>query len=125
MNLHIQFRKLDPTPALKRHVEDMVKKLDKHVTYPMEVHVVLSVNKVDHMAEITCYAEHHELVALAKSKNLYESIETAVKKLEQQLKKHRERKKGHTAAHFIARPKGLKMARDVGAELPHQVKNKG
>lgn len=124
MNLHIQFRKLEPTSAIRHRVEDRVKKLDKYVTYPMEVHAVLSVNKVEHTAEITCYAEHHELVVLAKSKNLYESIDTAVKKLERQLKKHRERRKGHTTAHFIARSKALKMARDVGAEIPHLMKKK-
>lgn len=122
MGLHFTFRKIEATEALKDHVTKKVEKFKKFVTYPMEVHVLLSLEKPLHCAEITCHAEHRELVALAKTKDLYESIDAAVHKIEAQLKKEREKKKGHNSARLAVRPTALKLARDVKADLPHREK---
>lgn len=122
MNVHFTFRKVDSTQALKEHLTKKTAKFFKFVTYPMEVQVILSVEKQFHTAEITCHAEHRQLVAMAKSKDLYESIDMACHKIESQLKKERERKKGHKAAHLINRKKSLRLAQDVEAELPHREK---
>jgi putative sigma-54 modulation protein len=65
----------------------------------MEIHVFLSVQKEVHSVEIKCHAEHKELAALAKSKDLYESIDMVVHKLEAQLKKERDKRKGHNRPH--------------------------
>ena len=50
-------------------------------------------------------------------KDLYESIDMVVHKVESQLKKEREKKKGHNSARLAARPKSLKLARDVEAGI--------
>jgi putative sigma-54 modulation protein len=99
MSLHFNFKHLEATDALKTHIEDKVSKLYKIVTYPMEIHVFLSVQKEVHSVEIKCHAEHKELAALAKSKDLYESIDMVVHKLEAQLKKERDKRKGHNRPH--------------------------
>lgn len=122
MNLHLTFRNMEATDALKEHLEKRTEKFEKFVTYPIEVHVRLQVDRPYHTAEITCHAEHQELVALAQTKDLYEAIDLAVHKMESQLKKRREKRKGHTAAHLVKRPKALKVADDVGALLPHREK---
>jgi putative sigma-54 modulation protein len=122
MSLHFAFRKIDATDALKDRIEKRVDKLRKFVTYSMEVHVTLSLEKAVHIAEITCRAEHREMVGIAKTKDLYESIDQAAHKVEAQLKKEREKKKGHAAAHTNARPAALKLAADVEADVPHREK---
>ena len=122
MSVHINFRNIDSTQAIKDHVEDKIEKLTKFVTYPMEVHVILSLEKAQQCAEITCHAEHKEIVATSKSKNLYESIDTCCHKIEAQLKKEREKKKGHQAAHKAASKHADKLGTDVKAVLPHQGK---
>jgi putative sigma-54 modulation protein len=122
MNVNIVFRKIPATEALKSYVEKKTKKFFKYVTYPMEVHVIVSVEKPNHMAEITCHAEHKDLVAVAKTKDLYESIDLAIQKIETQLKKNREMHKGHKKAHETAR-RGSKLATDVPAMIPHREKN--
>lgn len=121
MNLNIVFRKIDGTESLKKYIEKKVAKFLKHVTYPMEVHVIISLEKQFQTAEITCHAEHKDLVAVAKSKNLYESIDLVTAKIETQLKKERERRKGHAKAHVAARRKS-KLATDIEADIPHREK---
>lgn len=123
MSIHINFRKAEPTEALKKHATKRVEKFFKFVTYPMEIHVLLSVDrKSEHVAEITLHAEHRDMVAIATSKDLYESVDVAAHKLENQLKKEREKRKGHTKAHETARKTSLKAGKDLEAELPHTEK---
>lgn len=122
MSLHINFRNIDVTLALKEHIEDRIEKLRKFVSYSMEIHVILGIVKAQQCVEITCRAEHKDFVATAKTKDLYESIDTCVHKLEAQLKKEREKKKGHNAAHKINSAKAEKLGADVQAILPHQGK---
>jgi len=122
MGLHFTFRKIKSTEALKEYITKKVDKFTKYVTYPMEVNVFLSIEKTYQVAEITVHAEHRQLVAVAKTKDLYESIDLAGSKIEKQLKKNREKRKGHKTAHLATRPRSLKLARDVNADLPHREK---
>lgn len=123
MSIQISFLKTDPTEALKKHAQKRVEKFLKFVSYPIEINVLLSVDrKSEHIAEITIHAEHRELVAIATSKDLYESVDIAAHKIEAQLKKEREKRKGHAKAHTAARKAGLKAATDLEAELPHTEK---
>ena len=122
MSLNITFKNLESTDAIKAYVEKKTEKFRKYVTYPMEVHVILSVAKGFHTAEITSHAEFHDMVATSKTEDLYESIDSAVAKIETQLKKEREKKKGHTAAHKVSRKGDKELIKDVPAHLPHQGK---
>jgi putative sigma-54 modulation protein len=119
MSFQLDFRKIDATDALKAKIEKRTDKFRKFVTYPMDIHVMLSLEKLLHCAEITCHAEHRVMVAVAKTKDLYESIDLAAQKIESQLRKEREKHKGHKLAHKLSSGKGAKLATDVGAVLPH------
>ncbi|MBM4302765.1 MAG: ribosome-associated translation inhibitor RaiA [Deltaproteobacteria bacterium] len=119
MSLHLNFRNIESTDAIKQHIEDKVDKFKKFVTYPMEIHVILSVEKTLHCVEITCHAEHKDFIATSKSKNLYESIDVCSHKIEAQLKKEREKKKGHNSAHKIASRHAEKLGADIKAIFPH------
>jgi putative sigma-54 modulation protein len=122
MSLNMSFRKVKATEALKEHIEKKVAKFNKFVSYPIQIDVHLSIDKAYQCAEITCHAEHRQLVAVAKSKDLYESIDMVAHKIEAQLKKERERKKGHNSAHLAVRPTATRLARDVNADIPHREK---
>ena len=124
MNVHFTFRNITSTDAIKEHVTKKVEKFGKFVTYELDVHVRCFVEKPYHNCEITVYAEHQELVAIATTKDLYEAIDLTVHKIENQLKNEREKRKGHKSARLATRPKALKLAQDVGADIPHQEKKK-
>ena len=123
MQIHYTFRKIEATDAIKTHVEKKIIKFSKFISYPVEFYAMLCVEKGGgHRAELKCHAEHRELVAQAKSRNLYESIDQAAHKLENQLKRERERKKGHLSAHLSSRSSSLRTGTDVAIELPHREK---
>lgn len=121
MGLHITFKNIESTEAIKTYLEKKVTKFQKYITYPMEVHAILSVSRGEQVVELTCHAEYQDMVATAKSDDLYSSIDQAVVKIETQMKKEREKKKGHTAGHKVSR-RGDKLATDLAPELPHQGK---
>jgi len=122
MTLHFAFRKMEVTDALKKMIEKKTAKLGRIITYPMDVHVTVSLEKTIHICEIVCHAEHRDLVGLAKTEDLYESIDDAVKKIEIQLKKERDKKKGHSAAHKVVRLPEGKEVKDIGEGFPHEGK---
>lgn len=122
MSLHFVFRNLESTDALKEHITKKTDKFRKIVSYPLDVHITLKVDKLDHEVEITCHAEHRQLAAHARTRDLYESIDGAVTKMEIQLRKERDLKKGHKTAHKASRPSSLKEAKDVDGEIPHKEK---
>ncbi len=122
MSLKFAFRKIPSTQALKDHIAKRVEKFEKFVAYSIDVDVRLSLEKMYHCVELTVHAEHRTLVAVAKTKDLYESIDMAAHKIEAQLKKERERRKGHSTARISTRPKGLRQGSDVEADLPHREK---
>jgi len=122
MSLHFTFRKIEATDALKDRITKRVEKFRKFVTYPMEIHVTMGLERALHCAEIVCHAEHRELVAVAKTKDLYEAIDIVAHKIENQLKKQREKRKSRTAAHLATRANGIKLGRDVSINFPHRDK---
>lgn len=119
MALHLHFKKIETTEALKAHIEGRVEKFEKFVTYPMEIHVFLSVDKDIHTAEMKCHAEYRDIVATASEEDLYSAIDAVAHKVENQLKKEREKKKGHAAARKVVKKTPEDLATDLAAEIPH------
>ena len=119
MAVHFQFKNIDATDALKSHIEKRVEKFEKFVSYSMEIHIFLKLEREQHIAELKCHAEHKEMVATAKEEDLYAAIDMVCHKIEAQLKKEREKRKGHSTAHraLEADPEALPI--DIMAEVPH------
>jgi putative sigma-54 modulation protein len=122
MSVKFVFRHMDSSEAIETLVTKKLEKVTKVVEYPLDITVILTAEKLEHKAEITCRAEHKELSAQATTTDLYESVDEAIHKLETQLKKEREKRKGHQAAHKVSRD-GDHLADDIPADLPHAGKN--
>ncbi len=123
-DIHISFQHMEATDAIKEFVYKHVERLHKYVSYPLKVNVVLFVERHLQCAEIKCHAEHKELSALAESEDLYASIDQAVEKMENQLKRERDKRKGHHKAHGLDGPRGERLAQDIEAQIPHQNKKR-
>jgi putative sigma-54 modulation protein len=96
MQINVTFRHVDPTPALKAHAEDKLDRMvKKHLRRPVDAHVILSVSKERHAAEITLQADHVTMFAKEETTDLYAAIDLAVGKLEHQAQKLREKRKEH------------------------------
>ena len=96
MQINVTFRHVDPTPALKAHAEEKLDRMvKKHLRRPVDAHVILSVSKERHAAEITLQADHVTMFAKEETTDLYAAIDLAVGKLEHQAQKLREKRKEH------------------------------
>jgi putative sigma-54 modulation protein len=97
MQVSVTFRHVDPTDALRTHAEEKLGRLKKYLHRPGDAHVILSVSKDRHVAEIALQADHESLFAKEVTADLYSAIDLAVTKLEhqaQRLKQKREMHKG-------------------------------
>ncbi len=88
MQVLVTFRHIEATDALRRYAESKVGRARKFLRHPIEAHVVLSVAKRRHMAEITVTGDHLTLNAAEETDDLYSAIDLAMSKLERQIKKH-------------------------------------
>ncbi|PIR20166.1 MAG: ribosomal subunit interface protein [Deltaproteobacteria bacterium CG11_big_fil_rev_8_21_14_0_20_47_16] len=89
------FRNLDASESLKEHTRQKILKLDKYLLKPIAAHVILSIDRHEHKAEITLVDMGHEYVSIERSTDMMASIDSAVHKIESQLRKAKDKIKNH------------------------------
>lgn len=92
MQVAVTFRHIEATDALRRHAEEKVERALKFVRRPIEAHVILSVTKRRHRAEITLLGDQERFVATEETEDLYSAIDLAMSKIESQARKHATRR---------------------------------
>ncbi|MFK7912951.1 MAG: ribosome-associated translation inhibitor RaiA [Pseudomonadales bacterium] len=91
MQLSISGHHVDVTDALKSYVTGKIEKLERHYHHITNVHVILSVEKLEQKAEATMHISGGELFADANCEDLYAAIDQLSDKLDRQLIKHKEK----------------------------------
>ncbi len=91
MQLSISGHHVDLTESIHNYVEQKFEKLDRHSDQITQVHVVLNVEKLHHLAEATAHVTGAELFANADASDMYAAIDQLVDKLDRQLIKHKEK----------------------------------
>lgn len=89
------FRNLNSSESIKEHTRQKILKLDKYLLKPLSAHVVLSIDRHEHKAEITLVDMGREYVSIEKSTDMMASIDSAIHKIETQLRKTKEKIKNH------------------------------
>lgn len=95
MQITVTFRHLEPRPALRDYAEEKLERVKKFLRRPIDAHVILSVAKERHMAEITLKADHVTMFAAEETHDLHTAIDLAVAKLEHQAEKLKGRRRNH------------------------------
>ena len=95
MQTTVTFKKIDPSEPLKSYVGKKLEKFDKMLDSTAEAYVVLSVEKIRHIAEITLTCDKINIHAKEESESMYSSIDALVDKIRGQIKKHKEKIKRH------------------------------
>jgi putative sigma-54 modulation protein len=105
MQVSVTFRHVDATETLRSHAEERLARLRKYLHRPGDAHVILSVEKDRHIAEISWQADHEHLFAKEVTGDLYAAIDLAVGKLEHQAQRLKEKRETHKGpAREIASP---------------------
>lgn len=97
MHMNITFRHLDPIDSLKNYAQEKVARVNKYLDSATEAHVVLSLERHLHHADITIHSGTYVLRGRENSEDMYASIDLAMDKIERQLKRYKEKLKSHHA----------------------------
>jgi putative sigma-54 modulation protein len=95
MRIAVTFRHVHPTPALRTYAEEKLGRVRKYLRRPVDAHVILSVAKERHVAEITLQADHVRMFAQEETHDLYSAIDLALDKLEHQAQKLKAKRRSH------------------------------
>ncbi|MEO6029177.1 MAG: ribosome-associated translation inhibitor RaiA [Candidatus Binatia bacterium] len=112
MRINVTFRHMEATDALREHAEKRVRRIAKYVHRPVDAHVILSVVKRRHIAEVVFKADRATMTAKEETGDLYSAIDLAGDKLEQRARKHTEKLKSHKL------PPPSRRLKEVAPELP-------
>ena len=95
MQMNITFRHIDPIDSLKSYAQEKVERAHKYLDKAGEAHVVLSLERHLHHADITIHSGTFVLRGREKSEDMYASIDLAMDKIERQLRRYKDRLKHH------------------------------
>jgi len=88
MDINVTFRHTEPMESLKTYAEEKIAKLDKYLDSPAEAHIVLTVEKFRHQADITLSVNGTRIKAVEETGDMYSAIDQVMDKVEKQLKRH-------------------------------------
>lgn len=95
MQVSLSGHHVDITESMRNYVNEKVSKLDRHFDQALDIHIVLTVEKLRHKAEATLHVSGSNLHADDVREDMYAAIDGLVDKLDRQGKKHKEKLKSH------------------------------
>ncbi len=102
MQVMVTFRRIEPSDGLRQYAEEKMQRVHKYLRRPIDAHVILSVLKHRHIAEVQVSANHLNITATEETDDLYSAIDLAMSKLERQIKKRVSKHKDHKGVHNAA-----------------------
>lgn len=105
MQLNVTGHHVDITSPLKDYVERKLDRIVRHSDKVIDVHCILTVEKLRHKAEATVLLSGGTVYADAVEQDMYAAIDALADKLDRRVKKHKEKLSDHHAV------EGLRAAR--------------
>jgi len=96
MNINFTGHDVEITPALRQLIEKKFERIERHFNHNIiNANVILSVQKLNHTAEITILVKGAEINAKAEDEDMYKAIDQMVQKLNRQVMKLKEKMTDH------------------------------
>lgn len=95
MQINLSGQHFEITPNLRNYVNEKVPKLSRFFDPIPLIHVVLKVEKMQHIAEATLQANGEDLHATAREATMTAAIDSLIDKLIRLLKKHKDKRLHH------------------------------
>jgi len=91
MKIKITGRKIDVSDKLRDYAEKRISKLEKYFQQLIDTHLILSVEKLDHTAELVMNGDAVQFHAREKAADLYSAIDLLVDKMESQVTRYKDK----------------------------------
>ena len=98
MRLNVTGHHVEVTPALRGYVEKKLERIVRHFDHVIDVHCVLTVEKLRQSAEATVHVSGCDIHANATEPDMYAAIDALSDKLDRCVRKHKEKLTDHHAA---------------------------
>lgn len=101
MQISLTGHHVDITDALRNYVDSKFDRLERHFDQVIDVHVILTVEKLRRKAEATIHVNGANVFADAVHEDMYAAIDGLIDKLDRQVLKHKEKKNNHRSNNNI------------------------
>jgi putative sigma-54 modulation protein len=98
MQLSVSGHHVEVTPALRLYVAKKLERIARHFDQLIDVHCVLTVEKLRQKAEATLLVSGGTIHADATDGDMYAAIDALTDKLDRRVKKHKEKRADHHAS---------------------------
>ena len=95
MQVSLSGHHVEITDSMRAYVNEKIERLERHFDQALDIHVVLTVEKMRHRAEATLHVSGGNLHADDVQEDMYAAIDGLVDKLDRQGIKHKEKLKNH------------------------------
>ncbi|MDD3517396.1 MAG: ribosome-associated translation inhibitor RaiA [Chromatiales bacterium] len=95
MQINLTGHHVDLTDALRAYVDEKFSRLERHFDNVIDLHVILTVEKLRQKAEASVLVSGSKIYADAVDEDMYAAIDALVDKLDRQVVKHKEKIKDH------------------------------
>ena len=102
MNLKITGLNFDVTEAIKQHVASKLERISRHAGNLISVTVTLSVDKLQHKAEVDVHLSGKDLHVETVESDMYAAIDVLMDKLDRAIIKHKEKSHDVRSTHIPA-----------------------
>lgn len=103
MQINLSGHHIELTDALRGYVDEKFQRLERHFDNMIDVHVILSVEKLRQKAEASLNLGGNQIFADSTDEDMYAAIDALVDKLDRQVIKHKEKTKDHHKAETTKR----------------------
>jgi putative sigma-54 modulation protein len=101
MQLDLSGHHVEVTDSMRGYVLKKFEKISRHFEQVLDIHCVLTVEKLRHKAEATLTMRGNKIYADATEENMYAAIDALSDKLDRCVKKHKEKSSDHHAEEVI------------------------
>ncbi len=95
MQINLSGHHVEITEALRENVNTKMAKLSRHFDHINKVHIVLTVEKANQIAEASIHVSGTDIHAKAENADMYASIDNLVGKLDRQILKYKGKMNQH------------------------------
>ncbi|MDX1508012.1 MAG: ribosome-associated translation inhibitor RaiA [Woeseiaceae bacterium] len=97
MQLSVSGHHIVVTDSLRGYVESKIERLERHFDIVLDVHCILTVEKLRHKAEAKVNVKGDTIFAEETDEDMYAAIDGLVDKLDRRVRKHKEKLVDHHA----------------------------
>ena len=94
MDIAVTFRHMEPADSLRTYAEEKISKIQKYLDSPSEAHIVLTVEKFRHLADVTLSLDGTTIKGVEETEDMYSAIDQVMDKIEKQVKRYRSKIRG-------------------------------